>query len=73
MPCHHFFCEECIKSWAVIKSETCLLFRFKLKQKRQYKSPEGIDGSNKFDILSKNEEMNQKVKRDNIDTVLKLT
>ena len=72
LPCHHFFCEECIKAW-VIKSETCPLCRLKLKFNKYDKSPAGISGSNKWDVLSKDEEMNQESKRDSIDTVLKLT
>ena len=73
LPCSHFFCEECIKAW-VIKSETCPLCRLKLQyDKNNIETPAGIEGCGRWSLISKDEEMNQEMKKDSIDVFLKLT
>ena len=75
LPCSHFFCEDCIKSW-VIKSETCPLCRFKLKYNKNNERnqiPAGIEGSQRWSIINNDEEMKQQIKKENIDIFLKLT
>ena len=60
LPCCHFFCEDCIKTW-ILKSETCPLCRAELKCDK--KTPEGISGSGRWSLLeyTKNDQnqMNQ--------------
>ena len=74
LPCSHFFCEKCIKSW-VIKSETCPLCRFKLKFKKDNEKDvgAGIEGSQRWDIINNDEEFKNQIKEDNKDLLLKLT
>ena len=74
LPCSHFFCEKCIKSW-VIKSETCPLCRFKLKIKKDNEKDvgAGIEGSQRWDIINNDEEFKNQIKEDNKDLLLKLT
>ena len=75
LPCNHFFCEQCIKDW-IIKSETCPLCRLKLKQNKKKEGPEtpaGIIGSERWSVLSNDENTEQEMKKDNIDKFLKIT
>ena len=75
LPCSHFFCEECIKAW-VIKSDTCPMCRFKLKHSKENEKkgrPAGIEGSNSWLILNNDDNIKQEIKKENIDTFIKLT
>ena len=75
LPCCHFFCEQCIKTW-VIKSETCPLCRFKLKNNKKNEekdAPVGIEGIQRWSILSNNEEIQKEIKKNNFDIFLKLS
>ena len=72
LPCSHFFCEQCIKQW-VIKSDSCPLCRCKLKhsQKEEKETPAGIEGTDRWSILSNDNNINQEIKKDSIDIFLK--
>jgi len=74
LPCSHFFCEKCIKSW-VIKSETCPLCRFKLKFKKDNEKDVSakIEGCKKWDIINNDDEFKNQMKEDNKDLLLKIT
>ena len=48
LPCSHFFCDGCIKSW-LIKSESCPLCRYKLTVNR--KNPTGIKGGQTWNVI----------------------
>ena len=74
LPCSHFFCENCIKSW-VIKSETCPLCRLKLEYNKQNENstPAGIKSSKRWSVISYDENDKQEMKKDSIDVLLKLT
>ena len=74
LPCSHFFCEQCIKQW-VIKSESCPLCRCKLKhsQKEEKETPAGIEGTDRWSLLSNDNNINQEIRKDSIDIFLKLT
>ena len=75
LPCFHFFCEQCIKTW-VIKSDTCPLCRFKLKNNKENKekgTSVDIEGIQRWSIFSNNEVIQQEIKKDNLDIFLKLT
>jgi hypothetical protein len=74
LPCSHFFCEKCINNW-IIKSDTCPLCRIKL-EKSTGTTPDmtpQIIGAERWSVLSKDENLDQEVKKDNIDILLKLT
>ena len=75
LPCSHFFCEDCIKSW-VIKSETCPLCRLKLKYNEKNKKKgdaTGIEGSQRWDIINNDDEFKEQMKQENKDLFLKIT
>ena len=72
LPCSHFFCEDCIKSW-VIKSETCPLCRLKLEYNKQSETPAGIKSSRRWFVINYNEGDNQEMRKENIDALLTLT
>ena len=72
LPCSHFFCEKCLKEW-MKKSKTCPLCRLKLEFSNKKETPGGIKGSGSWSILTNDESLNQEIKRDSIDIVLKLT
>ena len=72
LPCSHFFCEDCIKSW-VIKSETCPLCRLKLQYNKSNETPAGIKSSRKWSLLENDENTKQELKKDSLDVFLKLT
>ena len=69
-----FFCEKCINNW-IIKSETCPLCRIKL-EKSTVTTPDStpqIIGAERWSVLTKDENLDQEVKKDNVDVLLKLT
>ena len=72
LPCSHFFCEKCLKEW-MKKSKTCPLCRLKLEFSNKKETPAGIKGSGSWSILTNDENLNQEIKKDSIDIVLKLT
>ena len=47
LPCSHFFCEQCIKTW-IIKSDTCPLCRYKIQLNQN--SPLGVSGATLWDV-----------------------
>ena len=48
LPCSHFFCNQCIKTW-LVKSDSCPLCRYKLKLNK--KDPTGVAGAHSWNIL----------------------
>ena len=72
LPCSHFFCESCIKAW-IIKSKTCPLCRLNLQYNNNYQTPAGIRGSGRWLLITKDEKMNEEIKKDSVDIFLKLT
>ena len=72
LPCSHFFCEGCLKSW-MKKSKTCPLCRLKLEFSNKAETPAGIKGSGSWSIITRDENLNQEIKKDSIDIFLKLT
>ncbi len=73
LPCNHFFCEQCINDW-IIKSDTCPLCRLKLQKKatKDGSTPK-IVGSEYWSILDNDEALNEEIKKDNVDSLLRLT
>ena len=73
LPCNHFFCEQCINDW-IIKSDTCPLCRIKLQKKTTKDSSKPkIVGSEYWSILDNDEKLDEEMKKDNADSLLKLT
>lgn len=68
LPCSHFFCNECIKSW-LIKSESCPLCRYKLTINR--KNPTGIKGGQSWNIIDDID--TEQVDKENEESLIKFT
>lgn len=48
LPCSHFFCNNCIKTW-LLKSDSCPLCRYKLKKNKN--DPTGVSGAHSWDFI----------------------
>ena len=68
LPCSHFFCDKCIKTW-LIKSESCPLCRYKIKLNKN--SPMGVSGASSWGVVDgiDNEEFN----KESEESILKMT
>ena len=68
LPCSHFFCGNCIKTW-LVKSESCPLCRYKLQVNK--KTPNGVEGAQSWDILEEVDE--EQLAKENEETLRSLT
>ena len=68
LPCSHFFCNGCIKTW-LVKSESCPLCRFKLKVDK--KGASGVAGAQSWDIIDKVDE--EEIKKENFESLQLMT
>lgn len=68
LPCSHFFCNNCIKTW-LVKSESCPLCRYKLTLNR--KNPTGVIGGQSWNIVDEIDI--EEVEKENEECLNKLT
>ena len=68
LPCSHFFCDNCIKTW-LVKSESCPLCRYKLTVNN--KNPTGVKGGQSWNIIDEVDP--EEVDKENEESLKKLT
>jgi len=68
LPCSHFFCDSCIKTW-LVKSESCPLCRCKLNLNK--KSPTGVAGAQSWNIIDNVDQ--EQLEKENMETLRVLT
>ena len=68
LPCSHFFCENCLRTW-VVKSESCPLCRSKLTLNK--KDPSGVAGAQSWNIIDEVDE--EQLEKEYEDTLKLLT
>ena len=68
LPCSHFFCEKCIKSW-LLKSDTCPLCRIQLKLNK--KAPSGVAGAQSWNIVDELDQ--EQMEKENMESLISLT
>ena len=68
LPCAHFFCEQCIKTW-IGKSDSCPLCRYKLKVNK--KDPTGVSGAKSWNVIDEID--NNLVEKENMESLINLT
>ena len=68
LPCSHFFCNKCIKTW-LVKSDSCPLCRYKLKLNK--KNPTGVNGGQTWNLV---EDIDQdELEKENMESLELLT
>jgi hypothetical protein len=68
LPCSHFFCDKCIKTW-ILKSESCPLCRCKLKKNKS--TDIGVDGVQSWNIVDEVDE--EQIEKENMEFLQILT
>ena len=70
LPCSHFFCESCIKTW-VVKSESCPLCRLKLTLNKKH--PTGVVGAQSWNVIDEDEIDQEELEKENEESLKILT